>query len=523
MSKAALYARVSTPHQEEEQTIESQVAAVESYARSHGYTIEAEHYFLDAGVSGTQLDRPKLNRLRDLAASGLFESVLCLEPDRLSRQYAHLWVIQDELRRCGVGLVFVNQLADTKHPLGQIMLGMQGLFAEYEHNQITQRLRRGLLHRVREGKLVSPVAPYGYRYLPVSEVGGGCWTVHEQEAEIVRQIFALYTQKEQTITQITHALNQNLAQTPARGKHWNFSTVQLILKQPAYTGVTHYNRSRRVAESVGNLKQSGRGRRTSAQRLPRSSEEWIEVHVPRVLPDTLWQEAQERMQTNQRFAQRNNQKNFYLLRSLLVCDICGRTLVGRTTQGSTAYYCTNRGKLRDPDVLPHARSIAGRFIEAPVWEAVLHLLNNPHLLADGWHDQTQPSSAEVEELDPLQARLRKIERQWLQLLDLFQDDLLDKDTLRQRKERLDSERHLLEERISSLRLYTQRQQVKQQIMDDFAHFCSETLTRLHNATPQLQQEIIRLLVERVVVGADSLTIHHIVPSDDDCRLTPDHR
>ena len=120
MLKAALYARVSTPHQEEEQTIESQIAAVESYARSHGYEIEPDHYFLDAGVSGTHLDRPKLNRLHDLAASGLFESVLCLEPDRLSRQYAHLWVIQEELGRCGVNLVFVNQLADTQHPMGQI-------------------------------------------------------------------------------------------------------------------------------------------------------------------------------------------------------------------------------------------------------------------------------------------------------------------------------------------------------------------------------------------------------------------
>ena len=60
-------------------------------------------------------------------------------------------------------------------------------------------------------------------------------------------------------------------------------------------------------------------------------------------------------------------------------------------------------------------------------------------------------------------------------------------------------------------------------MDNFAHFCTETLTRLDNATPLLQQEVIRLLVEHIVVGADTITIHHIVPSDDDCRLTPDHR
>jgi site-specific DNA recombinase len=74
--RAALYARVSTPQQEQEATIESQIAALEAFAHQEGYRLDPVLCFLDQAVSGAQLDRPALNRLRDLAAERLFDVVL---------------------------------------------------------------------------------------------------------------------------------------------------------------------------------------------------------------------------------------------------------------------------------------------------------------------------------------------------------------------------------------------------------------------------------------------------------------
>ena len=67
---AAVYARVSTLQQEQEATIDSQVAELEKYAREQGYRLAKELYFLDQAVSGAQLARPALDRLRDLAGEG---------------------------------------------------------------------------------------------------------------------------------------------------------------------------------------------------------------------------------------------------------------------------------------------------------------------------------------------------------------------------------------------------------------------------------------------------------------------
>ena len=142
---AALYARVSTTQQEQEATIESQVAALESYAQQQGYTLAPASYFLDNGVSGAKLVRPALERLRDQAAEGAFAVVLCLSPDRLARQCAHQWVLLDELQRAGVKVIFSNQAPVSDEPQGQLLLEIQGLFAEYERAMIAHAAARDLL------------------------------------------------------------------------------------------------------------------------------------------------------------------------------------------------------------------------------------------------------------------------------------------------------------------------------------------------------------------------------------------
>ncbi len=116
------------------------------------------------------------------------------------------------------------------------LLGIQGLFAEYERAVITERLRRGSFYRVRQGQLVNPVAPYGYHYIPVGQPGAGAGRLTRSKPQWVRQIFEWYTQEELTISAIVQRLRQMGHQAPPRGRQWQFSTVQAILKRRDYTG-----------------------------------------------------------------------------------------------------------------------------------------------------------------------------------------------------------------------------------------------------------------------------------------------
>jgi len=99
MKTAALYARVSSERQKEEQTIGSQTEALKEYARTNGYTVLPEWVFQDEGYSGALLRRPDLERLRDLAAEGQVETILVYSPDRLSRKYAYQVLLMEEFAR----------------------------------------------------------------------------------------------------------------------------------------------------------------------------------------------------------------------------------------------------------------------------------------------------------------------------------------------------------------------------------------------------------------------------------------
>src|SRR5215468_11161179 len=86
---AAIYVRVSSDRQKEQETIVSQRAALQEYAQAHQYTIPPEWLFEDDGYSGSTLVRPGVERLRDLVAEGAIAKVLVHSPDRLSRNYAY--------------------------------------------------------------------------------------------------------------------------------------------------------------------------------------------------------------------------------------------------------------------------------------------------------------------------------------------------------------------------------------------------------------------------------------------------
>lgn len=161
---AAIYARVWSDQQKEDNTIASQTAALVEFAQNEGYEVPAEWVFEDAGYSGASLIRPGLEQVRDLAAAGQLQTVLVLSPDRLSRQYAYQVLLIEELARHGVETVFIKApSSDTAED--RLLLQFQGMIAEYERAQILERSRRGKRHRAQQGEVsVLSGAPVGYRY-----------------------------------------------------------------------------------------------------------------------------------------------------------------------------------------------------------------------------------------------------------------------------------------------------------------------------------------------------------------------
>ena len=206
---AAIYARVSSERQRQEQTIQSQTVALRELAEQRELLVPEEFIFEDDGFSGASLHRPALERLRDRAFDGCFEIVLCHAPDRLARRYAYQVLLLDELARGGIEVAFVKEPERSGSPEDELLRQFQGMIAEYERAQIAERCRRGKLHRARAGAVsVLSNAPYGYRYVKKTEHAEAFFEIDELEAPIVRDIFARYVEQHESITQIARSLTE---------------------------------------------------------------------------------------------------------------------------------------------------------------------------------------------------------------------------------------------------------------------------------------------------------------------------
>ena len=108
MTSAAIYARVSSARQKKDETIGSQTAALREHAAQARLDVPEEWVFEDEGHSGATLVRPALEALRDLAAQGCLDVVLCYSPDRLARKFAYQALLLEEFARAGVRAEFVK-------------------------------------------------------------------------------------------------------------------------------------------------------------------------------------------------------------------------------------------------------------------------------------------------------------------------------------------------------------------------------------------------------------------------------
>ena len=99
--------------------------------------------FEDEGFSGATLTRPALEQLRDRAADGAFEVLLCHAPDRLARRYAYQVLLLEEFQRAGVEVRFAKEPERGATPEDELLRQFQGMIAEYGKRRTTG-MRKGM-------------------------------------------------------------------------------------------------------------------------------------------------------------------------------------------------------------------------------------------------------------------------------------------------------------------------------------------------------------------------------------------
>lgn len=230
--KVAIYVRVSTTNQAEEgYSIDGQLDSLTKYCEAMGWSVYQK--YIDAGFSGGKLERPDILKLIKDAKRGVFDTVLVYKLDRLSRNVQDtLYLVKEVFNKNEVHFVSLQENLDTSSAMGNLFLTLLSAIAEFEREQIKERMQLGKIGRAKSGKsMMWAKVAYGYTY----HVETGEMTVNQSEAIVVRKVFTSYLNG-RSITKLRDDLNQKYPKTPA----WSYRTIRQMLDNPVYCGYNKY-------------------------------------------------------------------------------------------------------------------------------------------------------------------------------------------------------------------------------------------------------------------------------------------
>ncbi len=518
--RGAFYARVSSDKQAEQDTIASQVAALRERLRQDAILVEEELCFVDDGYTGTTLVRPALERLRDVAATGVLDRLYVHSPDRLARKYAYQVLLLDELQRAGVEVVFLNHDIG-RTPEDQLLLQVQGMVAEYERAKLLERCRRGKLHTARQGCVNAlAAAPYGYRYVRKADGGGVArYDVVLEEARVVQAIFDWVGRERLSLGEVCRRLQQQEIRTRTGKQRWDRSTLCDMLKNPAYRGTAIYGRQR-VGPRRARLRPS-RGQ-TDQPRRPYSvypaDAPGITITVPALVSQELFATVAEQLEENRMRNRRSRRGARWLLQGLLVCPNCGYALYGIATRHRLAdgrmvehayYRCMGRNGSRfGGEPVCDNRQVPVSDLDAAVWHDVCELLRNPAKVRAEYERRLERSPGASASLggEQVHKQIQNIRKAITRLIDAYQEGVLDKsefaprlDAAKQRLQRLDKQA----QKDSEQQAQDEELRLALGGLEEFARQLEEGLDQ---ADWHKRREIIRALVKRIAVGHEEVRI-----------------
>jgi len=493
--KAAIYCRVSTEDQEREGTsLESQREACVKKGRELGYALPEGRILIET-FSGLTLDRPKLTEMRDWVKRKEINAAIVYSTDRLSRDPLHLLLVAEECDKNQIPLIFVTEPLDNSME-GQLLGFIKGWASKLEALKIVERTTRGKISRAREGKQPGGRPAYGYKLVEGKHI------IEPKEADVVGMVFNWLAKEGMSLRGIQHRLIKMGIPTRSGRSWWQRATLYRIVTDPTYTGQWYYNK---------HIYAPAKNKDNRIIQVLKPKEQWIPVEVPAIIPRETFEAAQRQLARNRQLSCRNTKRE-YLLTGLLACGNCGFKLVARTT-GGTAYYCCSSKSGNNRPKSCSAKNIRGDDLEVAVWESVSRLLSQPELISEQVknRNQTSPSAYLEVNLDRVSHALRRKKVESNRMLDAYKIGAIDVQALKQKMDEIKKEEAELSEEEARFKEEIRRAKAQELNEEKLYQFCQSLPTTLANLDFEDKRQILREVIDRIVVDGNEVTIYGIIP------------
>lgn len=395
--KAKFYVRVSTDEQAAEGfSLSAQEDRCRQFIQSQGW--EFDGLYNDDGYSAKDLRRPGIQQMIQDVENGAFDVLVVWRLDRLVRSVMDLHFLLNLFDKYGVKFKSVTEVFDTTTATGRLFISIIGSMAQWERENLAERVKMGMERRALEGKRNGAIAPFGY------ELGeDGKLVPHPTEAPIVREIFEMY--QSSGYLKITEWLNKQGIKTK-RGGEFGIYNLQYILTNPAYVGDLRWGHRNKGKVTGEGLIFKG-------------------THEPLVSKE-LFEQTQELIQRRRTRPPRVIASE-YVFSGTLRCSRCGSRMIGYPQR-------VRNGKDKLPAYRCHGR-VVKKMCNMPTileWSVEEAFFSQMEWIADHIEvepEEPQPNNDRRKEIEKEIERARKRRKKWQHA---YAEDVITLDELKDR-------------------------------------------------------------------------------------------
>jgi len=262
-----IWIRVSTEDQARGDSPEVHETRARAYVKQRGWTV-CEVYDL-AGTSGKAvMAHRETKRMMVDIKRGHITGLIFSKLARLSRNARELQDFGDYFAACKADLVSLSESIDTTTAGGRMFFNLLGVFAQWEREELSDRVNASFKTRASMGKLLNSQCPYGYKVVEAKLV------IHPEEAPIRRQAFELFL-----IHRRKHAVARMLNEKGYRTRKnrlWSWSQIKTMLADSSAKGIHFFNRAKRIG---------------SWANIPKPESEWGRIECEPIVSENMWNQV----------------------------------------------------------------------------------------------------------------------------------------------------------------------------------------------------------------------------------------
>ncbi len=466
-----IWLRVSTEDQAQGDSPEHHEKRARYYAESKGWKV-AEVYHLEAVSGKSVLQHPEAQRMLKDVQRGHITGLIFSKLARLARNTKELLEIADIFQDLGVDLISLQESIDTSTPAGRLFYTMIAAMAQWEREEIVERINASIQIRAKLGKPLNGRASFGYQWL------NGKIEPNPQEAPIRRLMYELYAEIKKKKT-VARMLNERGYRT-REGKPFSDVLVEFLLRDPTAKGRHRANYTQR---------NSGKG----LSRVIRPENEWVWTDVKPIVSVELWEQCNRYLDEKiGSRPKRLGRRPVHLFAGLAYCQ-CGKKMyVPANTPKYVCQACRTKIPIVDLEAVFHEQ-LRGFFL-------------SPTEVNKRIHQADEHLQQRLSLLSALEAEQSKLKAEMDRVYRLYVDSHIDGPGFGKVYKPLQERQGQLEEEIPKLQAEVDLHKINELSTDKILTEAKDLYDRWPQLTRDEKRSVIESLTDKIEIGKDSIDI-----------------